>query len=51
MFINLSIGPGIFGLPNTIRRLCMYIPLLILIRMNTTLFSNVRKKRGGSFDG
>lgn len=34
MFINLSIGPCIFGFPNTLKRLCMYIPLLILIRLN-----------------
>ena len=34
MFINLSVGPCIFGFPNTIKRLCYYIPLLILANLN-----------------
>lgn len=34
MFVNLSVGPCIFGFPNTIKRLCYYIPLLILANLN-----------------
>jgi hypothetical protein len=34
MFINLSVGPCIFGFPNTIKRLCYYVPLLILANLN-----------------
>lgn len=34
MFINLSVGPCIFGFPNTIKRLCYYVPLFILANLN-----------------
>lgn len=34
MIINLSVGPCIFGFSSTIKRLCYYIPLLILARIN-----------------
>lgn len=34
MIINLSIGPCIFGFSSTIKRLCYYIPLLILANLN-----------------
>ena len=34
MFINLSIGPCIWGFPSIIKRLCYYLPLLILAKMN-----------------
>lgn len=40
MFINLSVGPCVFGFPNTIKRLCYYVPLLILIKIN-----NLHNKR------
>ncbi len=40
MFVNMSIGPSIFGFPNTIRRLCYYIPLLIIIYLNNRLEKN-----------
>lgn len=44
MFINLSVGPCIFGFPNTIKRLCYYIPLLILIKINTKYYTNFSRK-------
>ena len=34
MFTNLSVGPCIFGFPNTIKRICLFIPLIILIKFN-----------------
>ena len=43
MFINLSVGPSIFGFPNTIKRLCLYIPLLILIKINNKRFYKFNK--------
>lgn len=43
MFINLSIGPCIFGFPNIIKRICLYIPLLLLININEK-----RKQRNSS---
>lgn len=35
MFINLSVGPCIFGFSSTIKRLCYYVPLLILANLNS----------------
>ena len=32
--INLSVGPCVFGFPNTIKRLCMFIPLFVLAILN-----------------
>ena len=34
MFINFAIGPCIFGFPSTIKRVCYFIPLLLLIKIN-----------------
>ena len=34
MFINLSVGPCIFGFSSTIKRLCYYVPLFILANLN-----------------
>lgn len=44
IFINLSVGPCIFGFPNTIKRLCYYIPLLILIKINKKYNTNFNCK-------
>ena len=44
IFINLSVGPCIFGFPNTIRRLCYYIPLLILVKINMKYNTNFSRK-------
>ena len=43
MFINLSVGPCIFGFPNTIKRLCLYIPFVILIALNKRSSRNYKK--------
>ena len=32
--VNLAIGPCIFGFPNTIKRLCHFVPLIILANIN-----------------
>lgn len=40
MMINLSIGPCIFGFPNTIKRLCYFIPLILLTKINSHSIKN-----------
>lgn len=40
MIFNLSIGPSTFGFPSTIKRLCYYVPLLILAKMNSDSDNN-----------
>ena len=44
MFINLSVGPCIFGFPSTIKRLCYYVPLLILANLNGDSGRSVRHR-------
>ena len=40
--VNLSIGPCIFGFPNTIKRLCHFVPLIILANINERVTLNER---------
>lgn len=37
VMVNLSIGPCIFGFPNTIKRLCMFLPIFALGLVNERL--------------
>lgn len=40
--VNLAIGPCIFGFPNTIKRLCHFVPLIILANINERVTLNER---------
>lgn len=35
MLINLAVGPALWGFPSILKRLCLYIPLLVLIEINS----------------